>query len=189
MVAGQGGCLVFEDSSVLGRMASGFAKAMAVLGGLALIAMVVMVVVSIIGRALIWAGLRPIPGDYELVSVGMGFAIFAFLPWVHLERGHAMVTLLTDSFPKAVNTWILVVTDLMMLLTSAFIAWRLYDGTLDKFRYGETTLLLGFPMGWAYALALVGAIAFVLVAVFVLGRSLTHAVTGRSEPGRMRAEL
>ncbi len=180
---------MFEDTSVLGRMVIGMAKAMAVAGGLALVAMVVLVVASVVGRALIFIGFKPILGDYEIVSIGMGFAVFAFLPWVHLERGHAMVTILTDNLPKAFTRWLLVTTDLMMLLVSAFLAWRLYDGTLDKLRYGETTLLLGFPLGWGYALGLVGAVAFVVVSIYVLGRSLTDALAGRDEPRRAGADL
>lgn len=180
---------MFEDTSVLGRLAGGLAKGLAVLGGLVLLAMTLMVVASIIGRALIPLGLKPITGDYELVSIGMAFAIFAFLPWVHLERGHALVSLLTDTMPAAVNSWLLVASDLLMLLASGFIAWRLYDGTLDKLRYGETTLLLGFPLGWAYALGLIGAVGWVVVSVFVLARSITNALTGRVEPRRAGGEV
>ena len=53
---------------------------MAIAGGIALLAMIAIVVVSVIGRTLIWAGLKPILGDYELISTAMGFAIFAFSP-------------------------------------------------------------------------------------------------------------
>lgn len=175
---------MFQDGSVLGRAIGGLARWTAVAGGLVLIAMVIMSVVSIIGRALLWMGLRPITGDYELISVGMGFAVFAFLPWTHMVRGHAVVSLLTDSFGPRANAWILIITDLMMLVAAAFIAWRLYFGMLDKFAYNETTLLLRFSLGWAYALGLYGAVVMVIVAVFVLGRSITNAVTGRTEaPG------
>lgn len=180
---------MFEDTSVLGRLASGLAKSMAVLGGLALVAMTLMVVASIIGRALIPLGLKPITGDYELVSVGMGFAIFAFLPWVHLSRGHALVSLVTDLLPQSINAWLLVVSDLLMLAAALFITWRLYDGTLDKLRYGETTLLLGLPLGWAYALGLVGALVWLLVSTFVFLRSLANAVSGRIEPRRAGGEV
>jgi TRAP-type C4-dicarboxylate transport system permease small subunit len=169
---------VFKDESVLGRLAHGLAKWLAVAGGLVLMAMVAMVIVSIVGRALIWVGLRPITGDYELVSIGMGFAVFAFMPWAHLMRGHALVSLVTDSFGVRANAWILVVTDLMMLVASAFIAWRLYFGMMDKFAYRETTLLLRFPLGWAYAVGSIGAAALVVVSLYVLGRSLTFAVAG-----------
>src|SRR5690606_40353247 len=103
---------------------------MAIAGGVVLLGMIVVVVVSVIGRAFIWAGLKPILGDYELISVGMGFAVFAFLPWAHLTRGHALVSLITDTFGDRVNMWILVATELLMLCASAFVAWRLWFGML-----------------------------------------------------------
>ena len=146
-----------------------------------MIAMVIMVVASVVGRALIWAGLRPITGDYELVSIGMGFAVFAFMPWAHLKRGHALVSLVTDQFSPKVNAWILVVTDATMLVASAYIAWRLYFGTMDKFAYGETTLLLRLPLGWGYAIAMIGAVIWVVVSAYVLGRTISNAASGRIE--------
>ncbi|KRA43261.1 TRAP transporter small permease [Devosia sp. Root635] len=173
---------MFQDSSFVGRIVVGIARWMAIAGGLALVGMIAIVIVSVVGRAFIWAGLKPILGDYELISIGMGFAIFAFLPWAHITRGHALVSLLTDTFPPAVNAWILVVTDLLMLIISVFIAWRLWLGMLDKFSYRETTILLGLSMGWAFAAAVVGAIAMVLVAIYVLGRSISDALAGRAGP-------
>jgi len=180
---------VFRDESALGRLVVGLARALAIAGGLVLMAMVAMIVVSIIGRALLFIGLRPITGDYELVSIGMGFAIFAFMPWAHLTRSHALVSLVTDSFGVRINSWILVITDIMMLVASAFIAWRLYFGMMDKFAYRETTLLLRFPLSWAYALAFVGAVVLVVVALYVLGRSLSYALSGEAEPKQAGAEV
>lgn len=190
MAATGGRCVsLFQDDSMLGRLVHGLAKWMAVAGGIVLVAVTAMMMISIIGRALIWAGLKPVSGDYELVSAGMGFAIFAFMPWTHLQRGHAMVTLLTDSFGRRANQFILVITDLLMLAAASFIAWRLYYGMLDKFSYKETTLLLRMPLGWGYAAGLVGAVVLVLVAAWVLGRSISYAITNKSEPRRMGAEL
>lgn len=179
---------MFTDRSFLGRAAHALARWMALAGGFALLAMIAIVVISVIGRTLIWAGLKPILGDYELIGLGMGFAVFAFMPWAHLERGHALVSLVTDNFSGPVNAWILVVTDFLMLVAAAFIAWRLYYGMMDKFSYRETTILLGVPMGWAYAAALIGAVAFVLVAIFVLGRSITDALAGKAPPKQLGAE-
>lgn len=180
---------MFKDGSLLERLAYHVSKWMAVAGGLVLLLMVGMIMVSVIGRALLWLGLRPITGDYELVTIGMGFAIFAFMPWAHLQRGHALVSLVTDNFGVRANTIILVITDLMMLAAAAFIAWRLYYGMMDKFAYRETTQLLRFPLGWAYALGLIGAIALVVVSLFVLGRSVSYALAGKAEPSREGVEL
>ena len=167
------------DSTIAGRMVFGLARTVAVAGGIALLVLVAIVVISVIGRALIPFGLAPIPGDYELVEAATGFAIFAFLPWVHLTRGHAVVTIFTDNLGPKFTSWIVVVTDALMLTVSVFLAWRHLLGTIDKYNYGETTLLLRMPLWWSYASGLVGAFCFVVVGAYVLVRSINEATTGR----------
>jgi TRAP-type C4-dicarboxylate transport system permease small subunit len=165
------------DNSRLGRLVRNLARYVAIAGGLVLVAMVVVIVSSVIGRALIWAGLKPITGDYELAEAATGFAIFAFLPWVHFTRGHAVVSIFTDFLNARINSWIVVVSDALMLAIAVFIAWRHWLGTLDKYNYGETTLLLRMPLWWAYAAGMVGAASFVIVAAYVLVRSIAEATS------------
>lgn len=165
------------DNSLVGRLVHGLARYVAIAGGLALIAIIVLIVVSVIGRALLSIGLRPITGDYELVEAATGFAIFAFLPWVHLMRGHALVAVFTDFLSARINAWLVVVADVLMLGVAAFVAWRHWYGLLDKLNYGETTLLLRMPLWWSYAAGMIGAIAWVIVAAYVLARSLAAAVS------------
>ena len=99
------------------------ARWMAVLGGLVLLALVLITCVSVAGRILngwlhsdflqglipgpadwlIGIGVGPLLGDFELVEAGIAFAIFAFLPICQLYAGHATVdiftsALLTDTF-------------------------------------------------------------------------------------------
>jgi TRAP-type C4-dicarboxylate transport system permease small subunit len=170
------------DDSPIGRAVHALAKGVAILGGVVLLAVAVVTVLSITGRALLWTGLTSIRGDFELVEAGVGFAVFSFLPWAHLIRGHAVVTILTDAFSARVNTVILAVSDLLMLAVAAFLTWRHFLGMLDKYQYGETTLLLRFPLWWAYAAGLPGAITFVLVALYVLARSSAAVGTAYSQP-------
>lgn len=165
------------DNSNLGRLVHNLARYIAIAGGLVLVVIVAVIVFSVIGRALIWAGLKPITGDYELVEAGTGFAIFAFLPWVHLTRGHAVVSIFTDFLNARANGWIIVAADALMLVVATFIAWRHWLGTLDKFNYGETTLLLRMPLWWSYAAGLAGAVAFVVIAAYVLVRSVAEATS------------
>jgi TRAP-type C4-dicarboxylate transport system permease small subunit len=165
------------DETKLGRGVYGLARYVAIAGGLVLTAIVIIIVLSVVGRAFIWAGLGSIRGDYELVEAGVGFAIFAFLPWTHLTRGHAVVSIFTDFLSARANAWIMVVSDALMLAIAGFIAWRHWLGTLDKFNYGETTLLLRMPLWWAYAAGMVGAAVFVFVAVYVVVRSIREALS------------
>ncbi|GIL03341.1 MAG: hypothetical protein BroJett030_32400 [Alphaproteobacteria bacterium] len=181
------------------------ARWMALAGGFVLVVLTVLTVVSISGRAILtmanlhdpqsWLtafyavlraiggffnglGARPIPGDYELVEAGTAFAIFAFLPWCHLNRGHAAVDVLASWFPGLMNRVIDVIANLLMLAVALLIAWRHWLGTLDKISYGETTFILQFPVWWGYAAGMVGAVVFIVVAAFCLARSIADFASG-----------
>jgi TRAP-type C4-dicarboxylate transport system permease small subunit len=158
---------------------------LALLGSAALVLIVVMTCMSIVGRALDFVGLGPIPGDYELVEAGIAFVVFSYLPWCQLRDGHARVDLLQRFFSPVLNWALEVLAHVFMLTVSALLAWRLYEGMLDKFRDSETTFILELPLGWGYAGALPGALVFVLVSASCLLRSVTQGrpgLTRRSSP-------
>ncbi|ASJ74301.1 TRAP transporter small permease [Granulosicoccus antarcticus] len=159
--------------SYLNRCAHFLARGMALLGGAALIVLILLTCVSIIGRALIPLnmGLGPIKGIYDITEIGMAAAVFAFLPWCQLQRGHASVDLFKSAYPALMNRIIDVVVDLGMLLIASIGAWRLYLGMLDKLRYNETTLILQFPVWQGYLASLAGAVVFAVVAAFCVLRS------------------
>lgn len=167
------------DRSLPGRIVHTLARLIAIAGGVVLLVVAVITVISVVGRAFIWAGLTSIRGDFELVEAGVGFAVFCFLPWAHLTRGHAVVTIFTDALGPRVNAVLVFLSDLLMLLVAAFLTWRHFLGMLDKLQYGETTLLLRFPLWWSYAAGLPGAAIFVLVALYMLAQSLASAAAGR----------
>ena len=164
------------DRTPLGRMVSGLAAATAIAGGASLTFAVVVTVVSVIGRALIPFGLSPIPGDVELVQASMLFAVFCFLPWCHLERGHAVVAILTDNFPVRFSAVAEFIWDAVMLVAAAFIAWRFWAGLQDKLSNNESTFILRVPLWAIYSLGMIGAVIFVVVAVYCVARSAQNAV-------------
>lgn len=130
----------------------------AVVGGVVLVALVLMVVASVVGRALIGVGLGPVPGDFELVEVGVGIAVFFFLPWCTLNGGHATVDLLYTYTPKWAQRSIDALSDMLMLLVWLVLTWKLGEAMLEKREYLETTFILQMPVWWAYAFCLVGAV-------------------------------
>ncbi len=153
----------------------------AMLGGAALIAVLSLTVVSIIGRGLIFAGLGPIPGDFELVEAGTAFAVLAFLPLCQFHRGHVTVDLFLSRAGRRPNAMIDVVTNILMTAASAVLTWRLFDGMLDKRSYGETTFILQFPVWWSYAASLLGAGVFTLVCAYTVVRSLRETRISHGE--------
>jgi TRAP-type C4-dicarboxylate transport system permease small subunit len=130
----------------------------AIVGGLVLVALVLMVVASVAGRAMIGLGLGPVPGDFELVEVGVGIAIFFFLPWCYLRGGHATVDLLYMHMPNGFRKAVDIFSDLAMLLVWLVLTWKLWEGMVEKKQYMETTFILQMPIWWAYAFCLAGAV-------------------------------
>ena len=75
-----------------GRSAS-LANVLAIFGGILSCAMAAVVTVSVGGRYLLSA---PINGDYDIVGILCGCAIFAFLPYCQLNRGNVLADFFTQ---------------------------------------------------------------------------------------------
>jgi tripartite ATP-independent transporter DctQ subunit len=175
------------------------ARFMAVLGGIILSLLIVLTCISITGRILngffhggfmqglapgfadwmIAIGVGPVNGDFELVEAGVAFAIFAFLPLCQITAGHASVDIFTNMMPRGYNRISRMVIDIVFAAVLILIAWRLYEGMMSKRSYGETTFLLQFPLWWAYAASLVGAVVAALVGVYVGLVRIFELMTGR----------
>ncbi|MDO5703707.1 MAG: TRAP transporter small permease [Paracoccus sp. (in: a-proteobacteria)] len=153
----------------LDKWAHAIAAFLALLGGAGLLAVVVVTCVSVIGRAITPFG--PVRGDFEIVEIGAGFAIFCFLPWCHLLRANATVDLFEASFGDRLNRVQNLAGDLLMLVFAAVILWRMWVGMGEKLAYRETTIILQFPVWMTYALCMVGAVGLVIVSVFTVVKS------------------
>lgn len=169
-------------------IAYGLANITAMIGGLVLLAIITMTVASVIGRSLIFAGLGPIPGDFEVTEVTIAFAIFCFLPLCHLIAGHATVDVFTSGMGAQANRVLLAIWEVALTLTMIFIAWRLFQGFLGKLANNEITMLLQFPIWWGYGAALLPAFVGVFVGIWsaydrifaALHRIDTRAIEGAS---------
>ncbi|MFD1745534.1 TRAP transporter small permease [Rhizobium helianthi] len=142
--------------------------ALVAFSGLCLVAACLLTGLSIIGSVT----LRPIPGEIELVEVLCGLAVFGFLPFCQLKRGHVGVDLVMSAFgPKAMNMTQLI-GDIIIALLFSLLAWRHGVGLLDKFENGETTQLLLLPIWWGYAIAMALLAVNVIVCLFVVAADI-----------------
>lgn len=169
------------------RFMNGLARIMAVMGGLVLTALIVLICVSVLGRALntllhsdvieallggfaqtlLDTGVGPILGDFELVEAGVAFAIFAFIPYCQITGGHATVDIFTAALSVKTNRLIQMVVDFLFAAVLILIAVQLFEGMLSKMQYRETTFLLQFPVWWSYAASLVAAVVSAMVGVYI----------------------
>jgi hypothetical protein len=185
---------------ILERPIAALAWFSALIGGVALVAVMLMTTLSVAGMSASKLGkllkkgydiavepllsLGPIPGETEMVEAGMAFIIFAFLPLVTLNKGHAEVAILTNFFGKGVNRLIDLVADALMFAVALFLGYRHLMGTLDKFHNGETSWILLYPVWWGYGAALFGAALWVVVSGYCVLRAGEALVTGRDPAAR-----
>ncbi|WP_278924095.1 TRAP transporter small permease [Pseudophaeobacter profundi] len=180
------------------KLMMGLARSMAILGGMVLSSLIILTCLSIVGRMLNtlfhgdllqaiapgfsnwvinWVG--PINGDFELVEAGVAFAIFAFLPLCQISAGHASVDVVANSFPRGVNRFLRMVTELLFAAALVLIAWRLGAGTISKFENGETSFLLEFPVWWAFGASLFAAVIAAIVGIYMGAVRSFEFFTGR----------
>ena len=127
--------------------------------------------VSIIGRSAIG---RPIMGDFELVEIGTAVAASLFLPYCQARNGHIVVDFFTLRAGMRTRICLDRAGCLLMAVTFLAVGWRTAVGTMDIFRSGDTSMLLGFPIWLGYA----GTVPGVLLAgLTALAQSLGIHVT------------
>lgn len=160
------------------RIAHRLAIFSALLGGIILCILILLTCISITGRAFVFAGLGPVPGDFELVEAGIAFSVFAFLPICQVQAGHATVDLFTNALGRGANRWLVAFWECLFAGTMAFIAWRLAAGMLTKYGNGETSMFLQFSTWWAYAACLLPATLAALVAIWSAYDRMRAALTG-----------
>jgi len=178
-----------EAEAFIGLWIGRFTNALAVLGGVVLTGVMLTAVVSIIGRGLARAGLGfgrlgPIPGDFEIVSIGAGMAIFCFLAWAQFTRGHVTVDIFVSVLGERGLALLAVITNLILTVTVVVLARQLGFGLEDKRRFGETSLILQIPLWYSYVGGMIGLYSFALVSGYTVWRSLNEAL-GAGEPKGM----
>ncbi|MEP4378500.1 MAG: TRAP transporter small permease [Alphaproteobacteria bacterium] len=160
----------------VGRLLYAIAKWLAIFGGVILCAMAVLTTVSVTGRSLLN---NPISGDFELVAIGTGLAVFAFLPWCQMVRGNVLVDFFMAAAPPRAQIFTDVLGGLVYLAIAALLTWRMIFGGIDMYNYNELSMTINFPR-WTTFPPSIGLMAFlVIVIAYTIGRSVAELRAGR----------
>lgn len=145
----------------------------AFVGGALAIGLATLVVVSVLGR---WLLYLPVRGDFELVRIATALAVFAYLPYTQARRANIMVDTFTQRLPRRVNDAIDGFWDLVFAGAMAVCAYGLYLGAFDARENYETTSELQLQM-WPFILVCAGLCA--LLAATALSTAILKARGGR----------
>ncbi len=144
---------VLSIGSVLSRVCEG----LALLGGIVLLLVMALTVVSVIGRA---AFNSPLLGDSEIVEVGVAFSIFSCFAWCQIRGANVIVDFFTRGLPARVRNGIDTICDLLFASIVLLLTWRLALGGIDTFHRGDVSMFLLVPNWWGYLAAFVSCVVW-----------------------------
>lgn len=163
-----------EGFGVAGRALLAVSRATALAGAAVFVALVVMSVVSIMGRKLASA---PIPGDVEILQMSAAFACATFFAYCHLVGGDVKVDFFTAKLPAPAIAGLDAFGSALYALVGGALAWRTLAGALTVRASGETSVILAWPMWVAQVLMVPGFVLMMLAGLYMLG---VHVRLGRS---------
>lgn len=161
----------------VGRALYSIATALAIFGGLLSCAMAALVTVSVTGRYLF---ARPVPGDYDIVGILCGCAIFSFLPYCQLKRGNVMADFFTQSAPPKVKAVLDAAGSFLFLAAAMLFTWRLFHGLLEMRQSGEQISAFAFYRWWTIPFDLFCMVVLVLAILYTLVQDIAHVGAARS---------
>ena len=135
----------------------------ALVGGLAASALAVLTVISVVGRAVVS---KPIPGDVELMQMGIALCISLCLPWCQLHGANIIVDFFTEKLPQRSTRALDGIGSILLAVMCLLLSWRTAAGALGVSEAGETTMIIGLPMWWAYAMLAPGLALTALIALW-----------------------
>lgn len=133
----------------VGRALFDLSRWFALAGGTVLLVITSMSVFSVFSR---WLTGKPILGDFELVQMGCAVAVAAFLPYCQMRRGHVLVDFFTTGLSPRTRAVLDGLGALLLAACAALLAWRMGLGTVSLKDSGESSMLLGVPIWYAYLL-------------------------------------
>ena len=152
-------------------------EALAVVGSLLLTAGALLTVVSVTGRYLFSA---PITGDIELVELGAGAAIAAFLPYCQITGGNVIVDFFTGAASTRTRARMDAAHGLVFAFCAGLVAWRKALGGVDAYLNNDQTMVLGAPVWTSYVVMVP---AFGLLCLVCLHGSAIRLIHGAPPAG------
>ena len=131
---------------------------------LALLVMMMLTTSDVILRSLIN---KPITGVTELVELALGAAFFCAMPGV-FARGANIAVDMIDQWAPMLTGVLRRFAALLMVITLATLAWNMWQPLVDIISFGDTSADLQIPKIWFMAPAWGGVFVSLLVAIGVL---------------------
>jgi TRAP-type C4-dicarboxylate transport system permease small subunit len=139
--------------------------------------MAAIVTISVAGR---YALAAPIPGDYDIVGILCGCAIFAFLPYCQLKRGNVLADFFTAKASPRTKATLDAMGNLLFLVAAVMFTWRLCYGMLEMRQSSEQIAAFAFYRWWTIPFDIVCMIVLIFAILYSLLEDVAIARAGIS---------
>jgi TRAP-type C4-dicarboxylate transport system permease small subunit len=172
---------VETPQDIVGRTLLGLSRLFAIVGGVGVLGITLMSVVSILGRELLK---KPIQGDFEITQVIVAVCVAAFLPYCQFLKANIIVDFFTTGLSETAQNRLDAIGAILLALVMFLVAWRTGMGMLDLKVSGEETQDMRIPKWISYAFMAPGFALTGLNALYTAWESWT----GRIAPAHSEAE-
>ncbi|MCJ7837785.1 MAG: TRAP transporter small permease [Burkholderiales bacterium] len=148
----------------------------ALLGGVLLVVIALMNTWSVISLAVLG---YPVPGDFELVKMGVAIVAFSFLPYCQLKGANVTADIFTAGASKVTVAVFTLLAALVAAFFSILLLWKMSNGMVSYLRYREVTTILNIPQWTAYPPILASLVLLVLAAGVTLNEAIMEMRPGR----------
>lgn len=120
-----------------------FSGWLTILSAIAMLVIMVVTSVDVLMRRFLN---KPITGSLEISTSLLIVVIFCCVAWVMTKKGHVIVDIFSDRYPKRVREVITSIALFLSMITVGLICWGSINFGLQQYRIGEVTVLLGIPV-------------------------------------------
>lgn len=149
----------------------------ALAGGLLLIAIVLLNAASLTGNIVLN---QPIPGDFELVEMGVAIAVFAFLPYCQITGANVSADIFTAWAGPRTIAALGLLASIIALGFSGLLLWRMYLGLIDYQIYREVTTIYQIPIWYAFVPILISLGLLTLACLATLLDAIADTMPGKA---------
>ena len=155
----------------------------AFIGGVLLMLIALMTVVSVVSRKLFD---QPVPGDVEITQYVIAVAIASFFPYCLFSGGNLIVDFFTAKASDNTRRVLDAIGALTLAFAMGLFAWRTVVGAISVKSSGETSMVISMPLWWTYAL-MAPCFALATLAALALAAKTLRPDTETTLAGREKA--
>jgi len=127
--------------ALLEKIIYGVSKKLDAISGIALVAMMLLIFINVLSRA-VW---QPILGTYEFTAMLASITISMSLAYCAVNKGHIAITLFADKLPRRVRSILNVIVAVIGTVLYGVLSWQCVRYAITVYHSGEVSLTTETP--------------------------------------------